>query len=124
MVVSACKHECTKKFGKDKYGNQRLQCLLCGKTFIDRSNRPLGDLRIEHDRADHGPAQTSRRFVTGYYSAINWRLQRHDSGAAALDRRTLPAISAGDRLRTSKPMTFKLTSCGLLSAVRKNVASR
>jgi IS1 family transposase/transposase-like protein len=51
MVVSSCKHECTKKHGRDHLGNQRFRCLLCGKTLIDRSKRPLGDLRIERDRA-------------------------------------------------------------------------
>jgi transposase-like protein len=51
MVISACKHECTKKAGTDPRGNQRRQCLLCGKRFIDRTNRPLGDLRIPMDRA-------------------------------------------------------------------------
>jgi transposase-like protein/IS1 family transposase len=51
MVVSSCKHECTKKHGRDHLGNQRFRCLLCGKTLIDRSNRPLGDMRIEKDKA-------------------------------------------------------------------------
>ena len=56
MVVSACKHECTKKFGKTTWQSAVSLCLLCGKTFIDRSNRPLGDLRIEKDHADYGTA--------------------------------------------------------------------
>jgi IS1 family transposase/transposase-like protein len=51
MVISTCKHESTKKAGRDHLGNQRHQCLLCGKKFIDRSNRPLGELRIDRQRA-------------------------------------------------------------------------
>jgi transposase-like protein/IS1 family transposase len=51
MVISACNHEQTKKFGKDKRGNQRYRCLVCGKIMIDRSNRPLGDMRIPKDKA-------------------------------------------------------------------------
>lgn len=51
MVVSNCQHDQTKKHGKDHLGNQRHRCILCGKTFIDRSNRPLGDMRIDKDRA-------------------------------------------------------------------------
>jgi IS1 family transposase/transposase-like protein len=51
MVIASCKHECRKKSGIDPRGNQRYCCLVCGKRFIDRSNRPLGDLRIDRDRA-------------------------------------------------------------------------
>jgi IS1 family transposase/transposase-like protein len=51
MVIEACQHNQTRKHGHDHLGNQRFRCLLCGKTLIDRSNRPLGDLRIDHARA-------------------------------------------------------------------------
>src|ERR1700733_4352979 len=51
MIQVACQHEQTQKFGRDHLGNQRRRCCLCGKTFIDRSHRPLGDLRIEKERA-------------------------------------------------------------------------
>jgi IS1 family transposase/transposase-like protein len=51
MVISSCTHQQTKKAGKDHLGQQRLQCLLCGKKFIDRSARPLGDMRIDHAKA-------------------------------------------------------------------------
>jgi IS1 family transposase/transposase-like protein len=47
MVVSACSHESSKKHGKDRNGNQRHRCLICGKTFIDAEPKPLGDMRIE-----------------------------------------------------------------------------
>lgn len=47
MVVSACNHESSKKHGKDRNGNQRHRCLVCGKTFIESAPKPLGDMRIE-----------------------------------------------------------------------------
>jgi transposase-like protein/IS1 family transposase len=51
MVISTCQHTATRKSGKDHLGNQRYVCLICGKRFIDRSNRPFGDLRIDHAKA-------------------------------------------------------------------------
>ena len=53
MVVSSCKHECSKKFGKDRYGNQRHRCCLCGKVWNDVPANPLGDMRIDLDDAKH-----------------------------------------------------------------------
>jgi transposase-like protein/IS1 family transposase len=51
MIVISCQHESTKKHGKDHNGNQRFRCLSCGKTWIDRTNRPLGDMRITMKQA-------------------------------------------------------------------------
>ena len=51
MVISSCDHYETRKNGKDHLGNPRVRCVLCGKSWIDRSHRPLGDLRIQMDRA-------------------------------------------------------------------------
>lgn len=51
MIVISCQHESTKKHGKDKNGNQRFCCLGCGKTWIDRTARPLGDMRISMKQA-------------------------------------------------------------------------
>jgi hypothetical protein len=31
MIVSACKHELIKKFGKNRNGTPRVRCTLCGK---------------------------------------------------------------------------------------------
>jgi IS1 family transposase/transposase-like protein len=47
MVVSLCQHSETKKHGRDRNGNQRRHCMVCGKTFIETGVRPLGDMRIE-----------------------------------------------------------------------------
>ena len=40
-----------KKFGKDRSGNQRFQCRTCRKTFSQRPDRPLGDMRLPLERA-------------------------------------------------------------------------
>jgi transposase-like protein/IS1 family transposase len=50
MQCPACQNE-ARKFGKDRDGNQRFQCLTCRKTFADRPARPLGDMRIDMDKA-------------------------------------------------------------------------
>lgn len=46
-----CQHAHTKKFGKDRKGNQRYRCLDCGKTWIEYQPRPIGDMRIPMDKA-------------------------------------------------------------------------
>jgi len=51
MVVSVCQHKSSKKHGKDRNGNQRYRCLLCQKTFIQQSPKPLGDMRISMKQA-------------------------------------------------------------------------
>jgi len=50
MQCPTCQTE-ARKFGRDRDGNQRYQCLTCRKTFADRPVRPLGDMRIDLDRA-------------------------------------------------------------------------
>jgi transposase-like protein/IS1 family transposase len=51
MIVITCQHESTKRHGKDRHGNQRFRCLLCGKTFVKFGPRPLGDMRISMKEA-------------------------------------------------------------------------
>ncbi len=50
MNCPACQNE-ARKFGKDRYGNQRFQCLTCKKTFSDRPTKPLGTMRLDLDAA-------------------------------------------------------------------------
>lgn len=47
MVVSTCQHDIRHKHGKDRQGNQRFKCALCGKTFVEETTRPFGDMRID-----------------------------------------------------------------------------
>ncbi len=46
MIVRACQHTEPKKHGRDRKGNQRLRCKLCGETWTDDTPKPLGNMRI------------------------------------------------------------------------------
>lgn len=50
-ICPTCQTPTCKRFGKDRKGNQRFRCNTCGKTFSDRPERVLGDMRIPEDRA-------------------------------------------------------------------------
>ncbi len=50
MNCPTCQSE-ARRFGKDRDGNQRYQCVTCRKTFSDRPARPLGTMRIDLDKA-------------------------------------------------------------------------
>ena len=53
MIAPACKHDSTRKFGKDRKGNPRVQCSLCGKTWtVKESPNLLGNMRIDLDLAE------------------------------------------------------------------------
>jgi transposase-like protein/IS1 family transposase len=52
MIAPICSHAEKKKHGKDRHGNQRFRCTLCGATWVDvKPHKPLGDMRIELDDA-------------------------------------------------------------------------
>ena len=52
MQCPTCKNE-ARKFGKDRDGNQRFQCLACRKTFSERRARTLPPaMRISPERAE------------------------------------------------------------------------
>ena len=46
MILATCQHETTKPVGKDRKGNQRIRCTLCGKYMVESGPKPLGDMRI------------------------------------------------------------------------------
>src|SRR6267378_2078589 len=50
MQCPTCQTE-ARKFGKDRYGNQRYQCQACRKTFSDRPAKPLDEMRLPLDKA-------------------------------------------------------------------------
>jgi len=50
MLCPICQTE-GRKFGKDRYGNQRFQCQPCGKTYSARPTNPLGLMRLGMDKA-------------------------------------------------------------------------
>ncbi|MCG8448310.1 MAG: hypothetical protein MI725_01865 [Pirellulales bacterium] len=51
MIVASCSHESFQKYGKDRRGNQRYRCTLCGKTWADSEPNLLGDMRVDVDTA-------------------------------------------------------------------------
>jgi transposase-like protein/IS1 family transposase len=51
MIAPACTHENKAKHGKDRKGQQRWKCRSCGATITSNEQRPLGDMRIDLDRA-------------------------------------------------------------------------
>lgn len=46
MNCTICQSEKTKKFGKDRNGNQRFRCLDCKKTFQQEREKPLGEMQL------------------------------------------------------------------------------
>jgi transposase-like protein/IS1 family transposase len=51
MILISCQHEHATKDGKDRKGNQRYRCQVCGKTFAAETVRPLGNMRISMKQA-------------------------------------------------------------------------
>jgi hypothetical protein len=51
MILATCQHEKAHKHGKDRQGNQRYKCALCGQTFVKESAQPIGAMRIDLDKA-------------------------------------------------------------------------
>lgn len=47
-----CQSEKTKKYGKDRKGNQRYFCLLCAKTFQEERDKPLGEMTLALEKAE------------------------------------------------------------------------
>lgn len=50
MLCPKCSNE-SRKFGKDRNGNQRYQCQPCKLTFSDRPEKPLGEMRLPIEKA-------------------------------------------------------------------------
>src|SRR5262249_23207606 len=50
MQCPTCQTE-GRRFGKDRHGNQRYQCVVCRKTFSERPVKPLGSMRLPLDKA-------------------------------------------------------------------------
>lgn len=51
MIAPVCSHNARTKHGKDRKGNQRWKCNRCGSTFVSEAGRPLGDMRLDMDKA-------------------------------------------------------------------------
>src|SRR5438105_10400338 len=51
MNCSSCESTNSKRFGKDRKGNQRYRCLDCGKTFSGPKDKPLDEMRLPMEKA-------------------------------------------------------------------------
>ncbi len=51
MIVISCQHEHKVRCGKDRKGNQRFLCKDCGKYLLAETPKPLGNMRIDLDKA-------------------------------------------------------------------------
>lgn len=47
MIAPSCQHDQTRKDGKDRNGNQRHKCCLCGKRWTEERPKLIGDMRID-----------------------------------------------------------------------------
>jgi len=52
MIVITCRHEITKKFGKDRKGQPRVRCCECGKTWTASPPSLIGNMRIDIELAE------------------------------------------------------------------------
>lgn len=50
-MMIACAHATSKRFGRDRKGNQRFRCQLCGKTWTEKQANPLGTMRVPVETA-------------------------------------------------------------------------
>jgi transposase-like protein/IS1 family transposase len=50
MNCTTCQSE-ARRFGKDRKGNQRFQCLTCKKTFTEPKEKPLGNMILAEEKA-------------------------------------------------------------------------
>ena len=51
MIAPTCQHERKTSKGKDRKGQQRWKCKDCGVCFTDYHPKPLGDMRVNLDKA-------------------------------------------------------------------------
>jgi transposase-like protein/IS1 family transposase len=50
-MIALCQHDHLTKHGKDRHGRRRWKCRSCGVTVTREHTRPLGDMRIDLERA-------------------------------------------------------------------------
>ena len=80
----ACAHLDAKKFGRDRHGNPRFRCKLCGKTWTVKQPKPLGAMRVPADTAKmvlrllvEGNSIRSTERITGVHRDTVCKLLRH-----------------------------------------------
>lgn len=50
-MMICCAHATKQKHGKDRKGNQRYKCCLCGKRWTEERHRPLGNMQVPFESA-------------------------------------------------------------------------
>ncbi|HJT32790.1 MAG TPA: hypothetical protein VJ783_12180 [Pirellulales bacterium] len=87
-MMIACAHASRKRHGKDRHGNQRWRCLLCGKTWIEAQPKPLGPMRVPVEDAKlalrllvEGSSIRSTARVTGLHKKTVCKLLVHFGNA-------------------------------------------
>lgn len=50
-MMVACAHPKIQRDGKDRKGNQRFRCALCGKRWTEERRKPLGKMQVPADKA-------------------------------------------------------------------------
>lgn len=80
MIV--CAHSQAKKHGRDRYGNQRYRCQLCGKTWIEdtrvRPAKLLGEMTL--------PVEDAKRVLHSLVEGMSIRAVQRTTG---VDRNTI-----------------------------------
>ena len=51
IKLAECTHPNRSTAGKTKAGTRRFRCKDCGKRFVDKARKPLGDMRIDLTKA-------------------------------------------------------------------------
>lgn len=87
-MMVCCAHKSVKKDGRDRDGNQRFKCLLCGKRFSAPKSKPLGIMRVPVEDAKRvlhllaeGSSIRSAERLTGMHRDTICRLLVHFGNA-------------------------------------------
>lgn len=107
----ACAHANTKRFGRDRKGNQRFHCLDCGKTWLEPRDKPIGDMRIDHEKA----VQCLEMLLEG----VSIRSTERLTGLAHNTVLRLLELVGCRAQYYCRPATSRRTRYGVLSAARK-----
>jgi transposase-like protein/IS1 family transposase len=126
MMMVACAHNERKRFGRDRKGNQRYRCLLCGKTWTEKASRVLGDMIVpveDAKRALHllteGSSIRSTCRLTGLHKKTVLKLLVHFGDAC---RRFLDERMRGltlDHLQFDEQWTFVLKKQSRLTVTER-----
>jgi transposase-like protein/IS1 family transposase len=104
MNCPECDSAKTKKFGKDRKGNQRFRCLACEKTFQEAVEKPLGDMLLPMDKAlsviehlvEGCSVRTTARICKIHHSTVLSLLETVGAKCAALLDEMIVGVTASN----------------------------